>query len=136
VKPDAVDEQGNKLVVLTPSMDQTIRDRRPLITANLSGLGQVLPESLSLRVSGFGLVPVQFNPETQTASFRVPQPLRIADCSVMLTFTRVGAEKPEVVSWKFNVDQTAAYQPLPPPGTNENAPATASPSPSKPKSKA
>ncbi|WP_009961689.1 polysaccharide deacetylase family protein [Verrucomicrobium spinosum] len=111
LKTDEVDEHGNKLVVLQPQPGATIADRRPLIEANLARVGPVLPDSLALRVSGFGLVPVEFDPATQTVRFRVPQMLRLEECTAQLSFRRASADKAEVLSWKFKVDQSSSYQP-------------------------
>jgi peptidoglycan/xylan/chitin deacetylase (PgdA/CDA1 family) len=111
LKTDEVDEQGNKLVELQPQPGATITDRRPLIEAKLARVGPVLTDSLALRVSGFGLVPVEFEPTTQTVRFRVPQTLRLEECTAQLTFRRATSDKAEVVSWRFKVDQTTTYQP-------------------------
>ena len=124
LKVDAVDEQGNKLVELKPLPGTTITDRRPVIEANLGKVGPILTDSLALRVSGFGIVPVDFEPATQTVRFRVPQSLRLDEYTAMLSFKRASADKAEVVSWKFKIDQAASYQAVP----------TAAPAPGSPPS--
>jgi len=129
LKTDAVDEQGNKLIELTPKPDSTITDRRPRIQANLSKLGAIVPETIVLRVSGFGAVPVEYDPATQIVQYHVPQKVRLNDCSAVLSFKRTEADKAEVVSWKFKIDQSASYLPeddlQPAPATSEATPATA-----------
>jgi len=111
IKTDAVDDQGHKLLELTPLPDSTVPERRPVISVNLSKLGNIIPESLVMRVSGFGAVPVEFDPATQIARYQVQQRLRLDDCAATLVFRRVDAEKDEVVSWKFKIDQKADYLP-------------------------
>ena len=111
IKTDAVDEQGQKLVTLKPEPNATITERQPTIQADLSRLGQIMPETLVLKVGGFGTVPVDFDPATQIVSFRVPQKMRIESCNVTLAFRRVGGDKDELVTWQFKIDQKAAYLP-------------------------
>jgi peptidoglycan/xylan/chitin deacetylase (PgdA/CDA1 family) len=125
IKTDAVDDQGKKLVELSPKPNETITIRRPVISANLLGLGAIVPESLVMRVSGFGAVPVEFDPSTQTVSYHVPQRLRLDECTVNLNFRRADAEKDEIVSWKFKIDQAASY--LPQDVVSEPAPESAPP---------
>jgi peptidoglycan/xylan/chitin deacetylase (PgdA/CDA1 family) len=120
-KTDAVDDSGHKLYDLKPAPNQSISDRRPVITANLANLGGVVPDSLTLRVSGFGAVPVEFDASTQTVSYQVQQKLRTDECMAVLGFKRVSADKPEVLSWKFKIDEKALYNPnLPTPPTLDN----------------
>ena len=111
VKPDAVDESGHKLIELSPAPNATITERRPIIQANLSNLGGIIPESVMLRVSGFGAVPVEFNAATQTMRYQVPQRIRLDDCSATLGFRRSDSDKDEVISWKFKIDQKSSYLP-------------------------
>ncbi len=77
VKTDAVDEQGNKLFDLKPEPNSTVTERRPVIEAALSRLGGVDPESVVLRIGGFGAVPAEFDPVAQTVRYQIPQKLRV-----------------------------------------------------------
>jgi hypothetical protein len=111
IKTDEVDAEGRKLVELRPQPDSTITERLPLIEANLARLGGVVPDSITLRVSGFGTVPVEFDPATQTVSCRVMQRMRVDRCTATLSFRRIGADKDEVVNWQFKIDRKASYLP-------------------------
>jgi len=111
IKTDAVNEQGEKLVDLNPAPDSTIAERRPLIQAQLSHVGPVLPESIVLRLSGFGIVPATYDPNTQTVSYRVPQRIRLESCTATLSFRRNTEDKEEVISWNFSIDRAASYLP-------------------------
>lgn len=132
VKTDTVDEQGNKLFELKPEPNSTVAERRPVIEAGLARLGGVVPESLTLRVGGFGAVPAEFDPVAQTVRYQIPQKLRMEECTATLAFRRADSDKDEVVSWKFKIDQKSSYlppeepQPAPPPAT-EPSPAVTSP---------
>lgn len=129
LKSDAVDEQGNPLFELHPAPNSTVAERRPLVRAGLKQLQGVIPESIVLRVSGFGAVPAEFDPATQIVRYQVPQKLRLEECTATLAFRRVGADKDEVVSWKFRVDQKAAYLPPGTPTAAQAPPTPAGPAP-------
>lgn len=111
VKTDAVNESGEKLIKLKPEPNSTITERRPAIEANLSNLGGVIPESVSLRVSGYGAVPVEFDTTNQTVRYQIPQRIRLDDCTATLGFRRTNADKDEIISWKFQINQKASYLP-------------------------
>ncbi|WP_166442778.1 polysaccharide deacetylase family protein [Phragmitibacter flavus] len=111
IKTDAVNEKGEKLVELLPAPNSTITERRPVLQADLSRIGPVLPESIVLRIAGFGTVPAIFDPNSQIISYRVPQRIRLESCSATLTFRRVGADKDEILNWQFNIDRNASYAP-------------------------
>lgn len=108
---DAKDEQGNRLIELSPSHEEVIRDRRPLIKASLQRLGTVVPESVKLRVGGLGVVPAEYDPAAMTLSYQLPYRLRRQDCALTLSFKRTPEQPDEVVSWRFKVDLEASYAP-------------------------
>jgi peptidoglycan/xylan/chitin deacetylase (PgdA/CDA1 family) len=102
---------GEALVFLQPVASSTISDRRPVITANLIKLGSIVPESIKMRVAGFGVVPHNFDPKTFIISYQPPTKLRRENCVVTITFKRNTGQPEEVVSWRFGVDLAAAYLP-------------------------
>jgi peptidoglycan/xylan/chitin deacetylase (PgdA/CDA1 family) len=108
---DAKDEQGNKLIELSPAPEEVVKDRRPIIKANLKRLGEVVPESVKVRVGGLGIVPAAYDPETMEMTYPLPYRLRRQDCAVTLTFKRVAEQAEEVVNWRFKVDLEASYLP-------------------------
>ncbi len=108
---DAKDATGHPLVELKPVPQELIKERRPLIQANLSRVGSVVAASVRMRVSGMGPVPAAYDPATMTVSYQVPYRLRRDDCSVTLNFKRTADQPEEVVSWRFKVDLEAAYLP-------------------------
>ena len=112
---DSKNDQGESLVQLKPEPNSTITDRSPLIEANLLKLGSIVPESIRVRVGGFGIVPAKFDPKTFILSYQVPIKLRREECNVTLTFKRELEKPEEMVTWKFKIDLAAAYLPLPKP---------------------
>lgn len=108
---DAKNEQGQRLVELSPAPDEVIKERRPTIRADLKRLGEVAPESIKLRVGGLGLVPAAFDAEKKVVSYTLPFRLHSEDCAVTLSFKRTSEPAEEVVSWRFKVDLEANYLP-------------------------
>lgn len=104
-------EQGNPLVQLKPEPSSTITDRRPVIEANLAGLGSIVPESIRVRVSGFGVVPAEFDRQTFILRYQPPTKLRREDCTVSITFKRNKDQPEELVTWKFKINLAASYLP-------------------------
>jgi peptidoglycan/xylan/chitin deacetylase (PgdA/CDA1 family) len=108
----AKDEKGNALVELSPVPEELVKERQPIITANLARIGTVLPETVRLRVAGLGTVPARYDPTTMTVSYQLPYRLRREDCQVTLNFKRAADQPDEVVGWRFKIDLAASYLPL------------------------
>lgn len=109
---DAKDESGKLIVELTPKPDATITDRRPMIEANLSNAGAVLPESVKLRIGGLGTVPALYDEASKTVRYQFPYRIRREEVVVSLTFQRQDATQAEVINWRFKVDLAASYTPV------------------------
>src|SRR5438105_11797683 len=67
----AVAEVGAANLSTHPADGETVRTALPLIKANLSGIGQIEPGSVQMRVSGLGVVPANYDPKTGTVSYPV-----------------------------------------------------------------
>src|SRR5438874_3698690 len=102
----AVAEVGAKDLATQPADGETVRTALPLIKANLSGIGQIEPGSVQMRVSGLGLVPVNFDPKTGTVSYQVPQKLREKTCTVIVSAKSEG--KKVETHWTFGIEEAAA----------------------------
>jgi hypothetical protein len=111
IASDAKTEDGSNLVDLMPRPDSTIVERRPLISAGLARMGSIDPNSLRMRVSGLGAVPVTFDPSTLTVRYQLPHKLRREECTVTLTFQRTPEMPAEIVSWRFKINLASSYLP-------------------------
>jgi len=107
----AVAEVGAANLSTEPADGTTVRTALPLIKANLSGIGQIDPGSVQLRVSGLGLVPASFDPKTGIVSYQVTQKLREKSCTVILS-AKSGGKKVEA-HWTFGIEETGAARPSP-----------------------
>jgi hypothetical protein len=76
----------------------------PLVSANLSAFGAIDPGTVTMRVSGLGLVPASFDPKTNTVSYQVTQKLR-DKCSVIVE-AKSGGKKVEA-HWTFGIAEGA-----------------------------
>ncbi len=101
-----VAEVGAKDLSTQPADGETVRNALPLIKANLSGIGQIEPGSVQMRLSGLGVVPATYDPKTGTVSYQVTQKLRDKSCSVFIT-TKSQGKKVEA-HWTFGIEEGAA----------------------------
>ena len=101
----AVAEVGAKDLSTQPADGTTVRTALPLIKANLSGIGQIEPGSVQLRVSGLGVVPASYDPKTGMVSYQVTQKLRDTSCTVILTAKSEG--KKVEAHWTFGIEEGA-----------------------------
>ncbi len=101
----AVAEVGAKDLATQPADGETVRTALPLIKANLSGIGQIEPGSVQMRVSGLGVVPASYDPKTGTVSYQVTQKLREKSCSVFVSVKSAG--KKVEAHWTFGIEQGA-----------------------------
>src|SRR5213595_3430475 len=108
---------GSSNIASKPTDGETIRNPLPLISANLSAFGAIDPGSVTMRVSGLGVVPASFDPKTNTVSYQVTKKLR-DKCSVIVE-AKSGGKKVEA-HWTFAVE-----------GAGSPAAASASPTPKK-----
>jgi len=101
----AVAEVGAKDLSTQPADGETVRTSLPLIKANLSGIGQIDPGSVQMRVSGLGVVPATFDPKTGVVSYQVTQKLRDKSCTVIVSAKSAG--KKVEAHWTFGIEEGA-----------------------------
>lgn len=94
----------------SPAPGEVISSRTPEISIGLSSVEDLSPETLDLRVAGFGKVPASFDPETKTLSWQVSRPLRQPACLISLSWStnnEPGTQGPH--RWSFKIDRSATY---------------------------
>ena len=95
-------------MVTQPRDGETVSDSLPEIKANLATLGNVDPKSVTMRISGLGLVSATYNPETKLVSYKLTQKLFAGQVTVIVGAT-VNGRKAEA-RWSFNVAPKEAVQ--------------------------
>jgi len=85
-----------------PADGATIAESKPLIRASLGELGAIDPGTVTLRMSGIGLLPAKFDPGTKTISYQVTKPLEPGSYTVIIS-AQVNERKLEG-HWKFTVN--------------------------------
>ena len=94
-----------------PEPGSRIESRLPSISVDLSDLENLDPESIIMRVSGFGRVEHGFDPATSRLSWTVNRRLRHRVCEVNVQWRLKGNTKYESpMRWSFIVEREAAYQ--------------------------
>ncbi|HEY2800793.1 MAG TPA: hypothetical protein VGI85_09380, partial [Chthoniobacterales bacterium] len=69
------------------------------------GVATLDPKSVKMRISGLGLVPAKFDPQTKIISFQIKQPLHGDACTVILE-AKAGRKKIEA-RWSFTLKEAA-----------------------------
>jgi peptidoglycan/xylan/chitin deacetylase (PgdA/CDA1 family) len=95
-------------MVTQPRDGETVSDSLPEIKANLETLGNVDPKSVTMRISGLGLVSATYNPETKLVSYKMTQKTYAHQVTVIVTAT-VNARKTEA-RWSFNIGSNEALK--------------------------
>jgi hypothetical protein len=103
--PAASAQLASASMVTQPMNDEHISDSKPTIKANLATMGEVEPASVEMRVSGFGLVPAKYDPQTKLVSYEFTQRLVPKTYTVILS-AKVKGKKVET-KWNFTVDTNA-----------------------------
>ena len=124
---EATTEDGTErgpLVTVRPPDGSLIGNRLPLIEVDLGKLEGVRPDSITMRISGFGKVPHTFDTETGKLTYQIPQRLRLNESSVQVSFRHAGNDDTEKIGWMFSLDRTADYlsSEMTTPGSNETLP--------------
>src|SRR5438094_1554426 len=104
-----VAEVGAADLATQPADGETVRTALPLIKANLTGIGQIDPGTVQMRVSGLGVVPASYDQKTGTVSYQVTQKLREKSCSVFVSAKSQG--KKVEANWTFGIEEGAAGLP-------------------------
>ena len=103
--PGVEETQLASASMVTEPMDNAhITNPKPTIKANIATMGEVEPNSVEMRVSGFGLVPAKYDPQTKLVSYDFTQKLAPKTYTVILT-AKVKGKKVET-RWSFTVDAT------------------------------
>lgn len=96
-------------MMTVPANNETIADPQPEIKVNLATFGAIDPKSVTMRVSGFGVVPAKYDPESKLLSYKLQQKLRSRKVTVIVSATANG-RKTET-QWSFNFDPPAEAAP-------------------------
>lgn len=105
------EEKPEPLVTTSPEAGATVADRLPKIEVNISKLKGVSSDSITMRVSGLGRVPYQYDAANGIISYQMPERIRQPSCSVQVSLKRSGQSKHDIIAWDFKVDRTVLYIP-------------------------
>lgn len=89
-----------------------IVSRVPTIAVDLSQESSLDPESLVMRVGGFGKVPAQWDENKKTFSWKINRPLRNSFCNVSVQWRlKENVDYDPPMRWSFRINLEEAYQP-------------------------
>ncbi len=96
--------------LLTQPLDgETIADPQPTLKVNLSQIEGIEPSSVSVRLSGIGLVPHKYDSSTHLLESRPPEPLTPGEYTVTIS-GKAGSKRVET-RWRFTIAQKTASGP-------------------------
>lgn len=93
------------LMITQPMDKETIVTATPNLKANIAVMGNVEPDTVEIRLSGVGPVPVKFDAATKLVTATVKQPLQAGAHTVILSAHADGVRKE--ARWDFNVSPAA-----------------------------
>lgn len=94
-----------------PEPGSRIESRLPAINVDLSGVESLDPDSIVMRVSGFGKVDHHYDPDSSQLKWTVNRRLRHRVCEVNVQWRLEGRTKYESpMRWSFLIEREAAYQ--------------------------
>jgi peptidoglycan/xylan/chitin deacetylase (PgdA/CDA1 family) len=106
--PDVVATQlAAASMVTEPMNEEHVKNPQPKLRANLATMGEIDPGSVEMRVSGYGLVPAKYDPQTKLVSYDFTQKLLPKTYTVIVS-AKVKGKRVET-HWVFTVD---AAQPV------------------------
>ena len=96
---------------VVPKPGAVTTDRLPTIAADLSKEPNIDPESIVMRVGGFGKAPAVWDDTKKTFSWKVNRPVRVPVIEASVQWRLKGNSEYELpMRWSFQVDLEAAYQ--------------------------
>jgi hypothetical protein len=97
---------------VSPDAGAVVNSRLPEIQAMLSDVEDIDPTTLIMKVSGYGVVPATYAPETGIFSWTVNRPLRHITTQVSVSWKDKAGKAPEhPLRWSFQIDRASAYLP-------------------------
>jgi len=95
----AVARIDSSAIETQPSNGAKITDEFPLLKANLAPFGDIDPKSVQMRISGFGLVPAEYDAASKTVSFKLKQNLQEKEYFIIVSM-QAGGRRLET-RWSF-----------------------------------
>jgi peptidoglycan/xylan/chitin deacetylase (PgdA/CDA1 family) len=92
-----------------PEAGAVITNRSPLIEIDLSGIADIVPESIRLKIGGLGEIIPSYNPTSGLVSYQPSVRFRNGSVPVILTLNRKNQTKSEIVPWEFSINHSAYY---------------------------
>jgi hypothetical protein len=90
------------LIEMTPAPGDTVEDARPTIKVRLAYAGVIDPKSIEVEASGFGRLPVDFDPATQTVRAYLQRDLVQRVLRVEVRLRDAETKRIHQSSWQFN----------------------------------
>ena len=88
-------------MLTVPAEGEVVSDARPALKVNLATLGEIEDTSVTVRLSGVGVIPSKFDAASKNLEARPAEPLKPGDYTATVT-AKVGGKRVET-HWRFSV---------------------------------
>ena len=89
-------------MVTEPMNEEHVKNQQPKLRANLATMGEIDPGSVEMRVSGYGVVPAKYDPQTKLISYDFAEKLLPKTYTVIVS-AKVKGKRVET-HWTFTID--------------------------------
>jgi peptidoglycan/xylan/chitin deacetylase (PgdA/CDA1 family) len=90
------------LVDASPAAGDTVEDARPIIKVRLAYAGTIDPKSVEMEASGFGKLPIDFDPMTQTVRGYLQRDIVQRTLRVEVRLRDAETKRQHQATWQFN----------------------------------
>lgn len=104
----AIAEVSAQSLAPKPADGTSVTEAQPEISANLKSFGNVKPDSVMLRISGIGSVKGNYDPVTQTVTYRPSR--KLADNNYTVIVSAEANGRRQEARWKFTVGSPKSEQ--------------------------
>jgi hypothetical protein len=131
----AVLAEAASSMITEPMNGETVVDPTPAIKANLATMGDIDDGTVTMRISGLGLVPAKYDAASGNVTFKPTEPLKVGSYRVLIGAKSGGRQIDTGWTFNYSPDGMAPVPeatPAPPPAA-KGAPGAKPPAPPKKK---
>ena len=96
---------------VVPAAHASVSPEIPVIKADLSTVSGLLPQSVTMKVSGYGRVPCRFDAATKTVSWTPPTRLYLPNITVQLGWKTSESSAKQTATWTFRTEKRIVPKP-------------------------
>ncbi len=96
---------------VVPAANATVPSEVPVVKADLSGIPGLIPQSVTMRVSGYGRVPCRLDASSKLVSWTPPTRFYLPSVTVRLGWKTNASPAKQTATWTFRTDRRVQLAP-------------------------